>query len=78
MKGDRDRSGGEEVRSPLQVIIRVALLIVVLAVLVGFFLALFLRPERVVSPETEARLPTGVPLAAAARPISVAPSSGNG
>lgn len=54
---DSEKRGGEEIRSPLQVVIRVLLALVVVALLVGLTLAVLLRPERVVEPPEEAGRP---------------------
>ena len=51
------KPAGEEIRSPLQVVIRVLLAVVVTAVLVGLILAVVLRPERTVEPPEGAGLP---------------------
>ena len=57
MAEDHETRDGEEIRSPLQVFIRVLLALLVVAVLVGLILALVLRPERVAEPVAEAGLP---------------------
>lgn len=57
--GDDEKSrGGEEIRSPLQVVIRVLLALFLVAVLVGLILAVVLRPERTVEPPEEALRPS--------------------
>lgn len=53
MQDEQKQSAGEEIRSPLQAFIRVVLVIVVVLVLIGFLIALFSRPERVVKPEAK-------------------------
>lgn len=57
MSEDRKRAAGEEVRSPIQVIVRLLLLVVVVAVLVGVLVAVFLRPDEVVEPRDGALAP---------------------
>lgn len=56
MNDDDEKGGGEEVRSPLQVVIRVVLALLVIAVLLGLILAMVLRPNELVKPAGEARV----------------------
>lgn len=51
MTEERNERGGEEIRSPLQIFIRVLLALLVVAILTGLILALVLRPERVLEPD---------------------------
>lgn len=67
--------GGEEIRSPLQASIRVILVVVVAVVLIGFIVALFLRPDEVVeSAESVVPRQKVAMLRSVVSPHSVAPS----
>ena len=69
MPEGEEKRGGEEIRSPLQVVIRVLLALLVVAVLLGLILAVILRPERVVEPAEEAaELRTSFVVVAAVQP----------